>query len=109
MSTGNRERVTAFVMVAVIATSVVALSTCKANKKPTEPTTPAETMPSVTAIQRRLNELEPESPIRADGKLGPATQAKWDRVFIRESAKAAFAVVAKTEGSRNGKRQNATQ
>jgi len=96
MSTGNRERLTAVVMAAVIATSMVALVTCKA-KKPTErtePTTPAETVPSVTAIQRRLNELEPESPIRADGKLGPATQAKWDRVFIRESAKAAFAGVS---------------
>ena len=50
-------------------------------------------LPSPSAIQRQLNELEPVNPLKVDGKLGKLTQEKWDRVYIEQSAKAAFAEV----------------
>ena len=46
-------------------------------------------LPSVTAIQQQLNRMEPENPLKVDGKLGPKTIEKWNRVFIAQSAKKA--------------------
>jgi len=54
-------------------------------------------LPSPAAIQRQLNQLEPENLLKIDGKLGKLTQEKWDRVYIEQSAKAAFAEFDKKE------------
>jgi len=35
---------------------------------------------SISELQELLNEIEPTDPIEVDGKLGPATQEKWDRL-----------------------------
>ena len=50
-----------------------------------------QSLPSPAAIQRQLNELELENPLKVDGKIGKLTQEKWDRVYIEQAAKAAFA------------------
>ncbi len=55
-----------------------------------EPIGKGPLLPSVTAIQQQLNQLEPENPIKVDGKLGPKTAEKWDRVFCEQSAKRAW-------------------
>ncbi len=66
-----------------IATCVTILFLAGCNKQPVvEPL-----LPSVAAIQQQLNELEPDDPLKVDGKLGPATEKKWNRVFIEQSAK----------------------
>lgn len=68
-----------------IATFVTLLFLAGCNKQPVaEPL-----LPSVAAIQQQLNELEPENPIKVDGKLGRQTQEKWNRVFVEQSAKKA--------------------
>ncbi len=46
-------------------------------------------LPSVAAIQQKLNELEPENPLKVDGKVGPKTIEKWNRVYCEQSAKKA--------------------
>lgn len=96
MSTASQETLRAFVITAAIGTGAVVLATYRTSQpKPQE--TAAGPLPSITSIQRRLNELEPDNPLKLDGKLGRATQEKWDRVFIKESAKVAFDKVATTE------------
>jgi hypothetical protein len=47
-------------------------------------------LPSLMDIQEKLNELEPSSPIEADGKWGPETKEKWERVWCNEQAKKYF-------------------
>jgi hypothetical protein len=52
------------------------------------PQRPAEKrLPGQGEIQRLLNELEPNEPITVDGVVGPATRAKWERVYYRRQAK----------------------
>jgi hypothetical protein len=46
-------------------------------------------LPSIAAIQQQLNELEPENPLKVDGKVGPMTIEKWNRVFVEQSSKKA--------------------
>lgn len=46
-------------------------------------------LPSPAVIQRMLNELEPLPRLNVDGKLGPKTIEKWNRVYIEQSAKKA--------------------
>ena len=41
---------------------------------------------SIAEFQEYLNELDPSNPIAVDGKLGPATQAKWDRIVCNNYA-----------------------
>ena len=62
---------------------------CSENSK-TQEQKSEQSLPSPAAIQRQLNQLEPDNPLKVDGKIGRLTQEKWDRVYIRESAKAAF-------------------
>jgi len=54
-------------------------------------------LPSPAPIQRQLNILEPENLLKVDGKISRLTIEKWDRVYIRESAKATFAEFEKGE------------
>jgi len=46
-------------------------------------------LPSPGDIQRLLNKLEPESPLKVDGKIGPATRTKWEQVYVLVSAQKA--------------------
>jgi len=93
MTQGNREQLAAFFLAAMVGSALILLAFHRTKKDaPEQPTaTIEEALPSISEIQRRLNALDPEQPLRVDGKLGPATQAKWDRVFVRESAKQAWA------------------
>jgi len=43
--------------------------------------------PNLIDIQKKLNELEPENPIEADGKYGTETRDKWERVWMNLQAK----------------------
>lgn len=52
---------------------------------------------SIEDFQRLLNKIEPSNPIECDGKLGPATQKKWDRIICNQYAK-----VYHTETQRHG-------
>jgi hypothetical protein len=54
-------------------------------------------LPSLIDIQKRLNELEPDNPIKADGVYGPKTKEKWERVYCNEQAKKYF-----TKGENHG-------
>lgn len=47
-------------------------------------------IPGPAELQRRLNRAEPERPIKVDGRPGPETIAKWQRVFCNQSAAATF-------------------
>jgi hypothetical protein len=47
-------------------------------------------IPSPAQIQQLLNLLEPEKPIKVDGKIGIATIAKWERVYCNQCAKNTF-------------------
>ena len=69
----------------LILVTVLLLAGCEKREPITEPL-----LPSITAIQQQLNRMEPESPIKVDGKLGPATAEKWNRLFIEQSAKRAW-------------------
>lgn len=45
---------------------------------------------SLMELQRLLNTLEPENPIKVDGKVSPdwqesETQTKWDRIYSNQS------------------------
>lgn len=96
MSIASKETLRAFAITAAIGTAAVVLATFRSRQaNPQE--TPPEPLPSITSIQLRFNELEPENPLKLDGKLGRATQEKWDRVFMKESEKAAFDEVAKAK------------
>ena len=44
-------------------------------------------LPCLIDIQKMLNELEPDNPIKADGVYGPATKEKWERVWMNQQAK----------------------
>ena len=44
-------------------------------------------LPSPAAIQLKLNELEPQTRLKVDGKIGPLTLEKWNRIYIEQSAK----------------------
>lgn len=90
MSVANKRTAYSLAIALALSAAVIVLASFRWKPEPQQPPAQAEPLPSVTAIQRRLNELEPENPLKVDGKLGRATQEKWDRVFIRESAKAAF-------------------
>lgn len=46
-------------------------------------------LPSPAAIQELLNRLEPEPRLKVDGKIGPLTLEKWNRVYCEQSAKKA--------------------
>lgn len=46
-------------------------------------------LPSPADIQALLNRLEPEPRLKVDGKIGPLTLEKWDRVYCEQSAKKA--------------------
>lgn len=70
--------------IAIIVT-VLLLAGCE---KPEPATGPL--LPSIAAIQQQLNRMEPENPLKADGKLGRQTQEKWDRLFCEQSAKRAW-------------------
>ena len=52
-------------------------------------------LPSLIDIQRKLNELEPNNPLKVDGRWGKLTCEKWDRVYCNEQAKKYF------EGNKN--------
>lgn len=41
-------------------------------------------------LQELLNQLEPEHPLKVDGKIGPKTIAKWERVYCEQSALKTF-------------------
>jgi len=43
-------------------------------------------LPSLIEIQKMLNELEPDNPIKVDGIYGPKTKEKWERVWMNEQA-----------------------
>jgi len=86
----NRERWTVFMLMLLYGFCVVFVMSWMTKQK-TEQVMAEQGLPSVAAIQRKLNDLEPANPLKVDGKLGKLTQDKWDRVYIRESAKAAFA------------------
>jgi hypothetical protein len=86
----NRQRWTAFLMTVAFGLSVVFMAGFITKQK-TEQVMAEQGLPSISAIQRKLNELEPQNPLKIDGKLGRLTQEKWDKLYIRESAKAAFA------------------
>ena len=47
-------------------------------------------LPSLIDIQRKLNELEPNDPLKVDGRWGKLTCDKWDRVYCNEQAKKYF-------------------
>jgi len=47
-------------------------------------------LPSLIDIQRKLNELEPNDPLKVDGRWGKLTSEKWDRVYCNEQAKRYF-------------------
>jgi len=84
MSRGNQERLKAVVMLITVLFGLmvvlVALAQIRSIPKP-EP----ELIPSLMDIQKMLNEFEPENPIEEDGKYGPATAEKWERVYIEQS------------------------
>lgn len=42
-------------------------------------------IPSIKEFQSLLNQLEPNAPINVDGRLGPETQRKWDRVYFNQN------------------------
>ena len=46
-------------------------------------------LPSPAAIQLKLNELEPQTLLKVDGKIGPLTLEKWNRVYCEQSARKA--------------------
>lgn len=46
-------------------------------------------LPSPAAIQELLNQMEPEPRLKVDGKIGPMTLEKWNRVYCEQSAKKA--------------------
>ena len=92
----NRQRWTAFIMTFLYGLTIVVIIGWMTKEK-TEQVMSERGLPSPASIQRQLNILEPENPLKIDGKLGKLTQEKWDRVYIRESAKAAFAEIDKKE------------
>jgi hypothetical protein len=47
-------------------------------------------IPGPAELQRRLNRIEPKNPIKVDGRIGPETIAKYERVFCSQSAAATF-------------------
>ena len=47
-------------------------------------------IPSPAQIQQLLNLLEPEKPVRVDGKIGSVTIAKWERVYGNQCAAKTF-------------------
>ena len=47
-------------------------------------------LPAPSDIQELLNRLEPEPRIAVDGKIGPQTMDKWNRVYSEISAKQYF-------------------
>lgn len=58
--------------------------------KPITATTIEPELPSLIDIQKMLNELEPDNPIKADGVYGLATREKWERVWIEKQARKYF-------------------
>ena len=48
------------------------------------------TVPSFFEIQELLNEIEPENPIKVDGRIGKKTLEKWDRVYCQQCANMYF-------------------
>jgi len=44
-------------------------------------------LPAPADIQELLNRLEPEPRIAVDGRIGPKTMEKWNRVYCEISAK----------------------
>ena len=51
-----------------------------------EKRTTSDEIPSIAEFQEMLNRLDPRNPIKVDGKFGPETQAKWDRVYCNQCA-----------------------
>ena len=55
--------------------------------KPIEEKTIEPELPSLIDIQKMLNKIEPNNPIKTDGIYGPATEEKWERVWMNLQAK----------------------
>ena len=47
-------------------------------------------LPCLIDIQKKLNELEPNDPLKIDGRWGKLTYEKWERVYCNEQAKKYF-------------------
>jgi hypothetical protein len=99
MSYGQKERVKCLSMLVVtlIAVFVVILAVTDFKQEQK-----INSLPSLMDIQERLNELEPESPIKVDGIWGQETSEKWLRVWWNQQAKRHF-------GKQNEKIQNKTK
>ena len=68
--------------------------TCQGRQEPSASAVPAVgerlEVPSPADIQRLLNAAEPENPIKVDGRIGPETIAKWERIYCNQSAAKTF-------------------
>jgi len=53
---------------------------------------PADFIIGPCELQEMLNQIEPENPIKVDGHIGPATIAKWNRVWFNQCAAKTFKV-----------------
>jgi hypothetical protein len=47
-------------------------------------------IPSPYQMQQLLNLLEPDNPIKVDGKIGPQTMAKWNEYICDRNAERTF-------------------
>jgi hypothetical protein len=63
-------------------------------------------IPGPSELQKRLNRIEPKNPIKVDGRIGPETIAKYERIFCNQSAAATF---SKSENQLIKKRKEMSQ
>ena len=93
MSKGNKERYQSMVLLILLCVVIVVFAAYVANQK--DPIKLIEyervqELPSLIDIQRMLNVMEPNEPIKEDGWYGPATESKWDRVYCNQCASKYF-------------------
>jgi hypothetical protein len=90
MSDYSREKYQSLILLILLSIAILFIAgyVTKTECSPPERTIiEATDLPSLIDIQKRLNEIEPRNSIKPDGIYGPATKAKWDRVYGNEQAK----------------------
>ena len=86
MNIDTRQRIQAFLIILFFGLFVCLLIAHFLNS-PIEAEIYMPELPNLIEIQKLLNELEPNNPIKEDGIYGPATKEKWERVWMNQQAK----------------------